>query len=86
MTVAEFCEERNISWHAYYYWLRKIREYITQSQTTETEFVQLPSPMEVSAPTNPDTITIHIGGVAVEVEGNVNRASLKNVLKVLQEM
>ena len=26
MTVAEFCEERNISWHAYYYWLRKIRE------------------------------------------------------------
>ena len=23
MTVAEFCEDRNISWHAYYYWLRK---------------------------------------------------------------
>ncbi|SHI44813.1 hypothetical protein SAMN02745671_00658, partial [Anaerovibrio lipolyticus DSM 3074] len=21
MTVAEFCEDRNISWHAYYYWL-----------------------------------------------------------------
>ena len=86
MTVAEFCEDRNISWHAYYYWLRKIREYITHPQTTETEFVQLPSPVEVSAPTNPGTITIHIGGVAVEVEGNVNRASLKNVLKVLQEM
>ena len=86
MTVAEFCEDRIISWHAYYYWLRKIREYITQPQTTENEFVQLPSPMEVSAPANPGTITIHIGGVAVEVEGNVNRASLKNVLKVLQEM
>ena len=40
MTVAEFCEDRNISWHAYYYWLRKIREYITQPKTTETEFVQ----------------------------------------------
>ena len=86
MTVAEFCEDRNISWHAYYYWLRKIREYITQPQTTENEFVQLPSPTEVAAPTNPGTITIHIGGVAVEVEGNVNRASLKNVLKVLQEI
>ena len=86
MTVAEFCEDRNISWHAYYYWLRKNREYITQPKTTETEFVQLPSPTEVAAPTNPGTITIHIGGVAVEVEGNVNRASLKNVLKVLQEM
>ena len=86
MTVAEFCEDRNISWHAYYYWLRKIRECITQPQTTETEFVQLPSPTEVTAPTNPGTITIHIGGVAVEVEGNVNRASLKNVLKILQEM
>ena len=86
MTVAEFCEDRNISWHAYYYWLRKIREYITQPKTTETEFVQLPSPTEVAAPTNPGTITIHIGGVAVEVEGNVNRASLKNDLKVLQEM
>lgn len=62
MTVAEFCEDRNISWHAYYYWLRKIREYITQPQTTETEFVQLPSPMEMSALANPGTITIHISG------------------------
>ena len=86
MTVAEFCEDRNISWHANYYWLRKIREYITQPQTTETEFVQLPSPMEMSAPANPGTITIHIGGAAVEVEGNVSRVSLKNVLKVLQEV
>lgn len=50
MTVAEFCEDRNISWHAYYYWLRKIREYITQPQSTETEFVQLPSPVEVLPP------------------------------------
>ena len=86
MMVAEFCEDRNISWHAYYYWLRKIREYITQPQTAETEFVQLPLSTEVSAPTNPGTITIHIGGVAVEVEGNVSRVSLKNVLKVLQEV
>ena len=86
MTVAEFCEARNISWHAYYYWLRKIREFITQPQSSETEFVQLPSPADVAAPANPGTITIRIGGVAVEVEGNVNRASLKNVLKVLQEI
>ena len=86
MTVAEFCEDRNISWHAYYYWLRKIRDYITQPQSSETVFVQLPSPVEVASPANPGTITIRIGGVAVEVEGNVNRASLKNVLKVLQEI
>ena len=70
MTVAEFCEDRNISWHAYYYWLRKIREFITQPQSSETEFVQLPSPMEVAAPTNPGTITVRIGGIAVEVEDN----------------
>ncbi|WP_295916220.1 hypothetical protein [uncultured Anaerovibrio sp.] len=86
MAVAEFCEDRNISWHAYYYWLRKIKDYITQPQSSETEFVQLPSPVEVPSPANPGTITIRIGGVAVEVEGHVNRASLKNVLKVLQEM
>ena len=86
MTVAEFCEDRNISWHAYYYWLRKIREFITQPQSSETEFVQLPSPMEAAAPTNPGTITVRIGGIAVEVEGNVNKASLKTVLKVLQEI
>ena len=30
MSVTKLCEDRNISWHAYYYWLRKIREYITQ--------------------------------------------------------
>ena len=86
MTVTEFCEDRNISCHAYYYWLRKIREYITQPQSTETEFVQLPSPVEVPAPANPGTITIHASGMSVEVKGSVNKASLKTVLKVLQEM
>ena len=64
----------------------KIREYITQPKSAETEFVQLPSPMDVAAPANPGTITVRIGGIAVEVEGNVNKASLKTVLKVLQEI
>ena len=88
MTVAEFCEDRNISWHAYYYWLRKIREYITQPQSTETEFVQLPQPAAVPAPVpvSSGTITIHVGRMSVEVEGNVNKASLKTVLTALQEM
>lgn len=31
MTVSDFCEKRNLSWHAYYYWLRKIREYLSES-------------------------------------------------------
>ena len=85
MTVAEFCEDRNISWHAYYYWLRKIREYITQPQSTEAEFVQLPSPMEISAPTDSGSIIIHVGEITVDVKVSVSRTSLKNVLKVLQD-
>ena len=86
MSVRKFCEDRNISWHAYYYWLRKIREYITKPQPAETEFVQLPSPVEVAVPANSGTITIHVGRMSVEVEGNVNKASLKTVLNVLREM
>ena len=86
MSVTKFCEDRNISCHAYYYWLRKIREYIAQPQPAETEFVQLPPPVEVPAIAHPGTITIHVGRMSVEVEGNVNKTSLKTVLNVLQEI
>jgi len=86
MSVTKFCEDRNISCHAYYYWLRKIREYIAQPQPAETEFVQLPPPVEVPATAHPGTITIHVDRMSVEVEGNVNKTSLKTVLNVLQEI
>ena len=85
MTVSEFCEERSISSHAYYYWLRKIREYITEADTSP-KFVQLLAAAKPSPPSQTGSITIRAGGLEVEVEGNVNRASLKNILKVLQEM
>ena len=68
MTVTEFCKDRNISWHAYYYRLRKIREFITRPQSSETKYVQLQSPVVVAALTNPGTITIHIGGVLTLTE------------------
>ena len=86
MTVSEFCEDKNISWHAYYYWLRKIRTYLTQPDST-TEFAQLPASNNLPAMgTAPGKITVRIGSIAVEVEGYVNRSSLKSVLKVLEEM
>lgn len=61
MTVAEFCEDRNISWHAYYYWLRKIREFITQPQSSETEckllFSSKSERTKIVLP-NPDQLTL----------------------------
>ena len=51
MTVSEFCEERSISSHAYYYWLRKIREYITEADTSP-KFVQLPAAFVEALPEN----------------------------------
>lgn len=55
-------------------------------RSPKTEFVQLPSPVEVSAPTDSGSIIIHVGEITVYVKGSVSRTSLKNLLKVLQEM
>ena len=46
----------------------------------------MPPPVEVPATAHPGTITIHVGRMSVEVEGNVNKTSLKTVLNVLQEI
>lgn len=85
MSVSEFCEERSISSHAYYYWLRKIREYITEADTSP-KFVQLPAAAKPSPPSQTGSITIRAGGLAVEVEGNVNHDALKAVLMVIKEI
>ena len=28
LTIRDFCRQHDLSWHAYYYWLKKIREQI----------------------------------------------------------
>ena len=39
MSVTKFCEDRNIRCHAYYYWLRKIREYMSQEDSLKDDAV-----------------------------------------------
>ena len=86
MTESEFYEDKNVSKHSDYYWLRKIVMYLAQPDST-TEFVQLPASNNLSATIDAQgKIVVKINSITVEMEGHFNRSSLKSVLKVLEEM
>lgn len=60
LNIWDFCRQHDLSWHAYYYWLRKIREHIdpalpSGSAKPQTIFTELPVhdklPASMPAPT-----------------------------------
>ena len=47
LTIRDFCRQHDLSWHAYYYWLKKIREQIVSelpsgSAEQQPVFTELP--------------------------------------------
>ncbi len=44
LSITQFCKQNNLSIHAYYYWLKKIRENLVKQAAVpaEVEFAQLP--------------------------------------------
>ena len=88
--VRQFCGEHNLSWHAYYYWLRKIREQLAANLTQEDDeaepaFVRLPVSTSSEQALPATVITLRKGGFAVDISGDVNKGTLRSIIQLLNE-
>lgn len=84
--VRQFCEEHNLSWHAYYYWLKRIREQLAEAMPekcseAEPSFVRLPAMPATSAA----SVTLRKGSFSVDISGDVNKATLRSIIQLLSE-
>jgi len=88
--VIDFCNEKGISKHAYFYWQRKIREAACSelekikdtNKNIPAGWIQLPP----STDQNPESITIEIKGCRINADFNSNPELLKRVCRVLREL
>ena len=88
-TVRAFCRDQGLSWHAYYYWRRKIRQILLDNNQQAAEvhtFVEVPYPGSYVPSSNEGSITMHIGTASLELRGNVNGSSLRTAMQLLKEL
>lgn len=87
LTVADYCEEHGLSWHAYYYWMRKIRRRIIDADDSAGVFAELPiSTAKAITPSEPGSIYLHVGSVRLQICGHVDKASLRSLMQVVLEL
>lgn len=89
-TVRAFCREQGLSWHAYYYWLRKIRQMLLDNNQQAAEmhntFAEVPCHGSYVPSSDEGSITMHIGTASLELRGNVNGSSLRTAMQLLKEL
>lgn len=87
LSVTDYCEQNNLSKTQYYYWLRKIREQVIETQMPQLVELQPPAPVKrISTP--PDDsfsaeMTISVGNVNLAVNSSTSPELLKMVLGVI---
>lgn len=90
-SIKEFCEDTGISKHAYFYWLRRLRQTACKDLTPEEgSSVIVPDGWIRLNPTKPqctdDGILIEVNGCHITVKGNTDLELLKNVCSVLRSL
>lgn len=90
MKVEDWCAQHDVTKHAYYYWLRKIREEACENlpevreQRKPVSFKKL----EVTPPV-PDTeaaVMIHLPSATVEVREGISQRTIETVLLALRNI
>lgn len=90
MKVQDWCAQQNVTKHAYYYWLRKIREDVCENLPAVREESK-PVPfkkLEVTAPA-PNTaaaVIIHLPSATVEVREGTSKQTVEAVLLALRNI
>jgi len=91
LKVDEWCEENQVSRHAYYYWLRKIRKKAFNSivpkaeeQNTSVTFAKV----EVPPPCRSDNVevVIHLPYATIEVLNGSSQQTVESVLLALKNI
>lgn len=89
LKVDEYCELHQLSRHAYYYWLRKVKE----AALTEAGFVELKAPSAESLPSTSAVehatnfvpeLTLSVSGVLVGVSSSTPMDLLSKTMEVLR--
>jgi len=87
LNVREFCKERNIKEHIYYYWLKRLREATCKSMPTVSAPVFAPVTLsEVKIPDQPAKITLNYAGISLDVYESTSSDLLKNTLLLLKQV
>lgn len=87
MTIVEYCQAHGLSINAYYYWLRKVRTSVLESQNIE--FVELqdpkPEPLVLQKPDDCTFCTeavISVGSIRIDVNSSTSRQLLLSLIEV----
>lgn len=90
MNIEDWCARHDVTKHAYYYWLRKLREEACESLPAVTEESKTVSfkQLEVTAPV-PNTLAaviIHFPSATVEVREGTSQQTVEAVLLALRNI
>lgn len=80
LSKREFCRQNGISERQYYYWLKKLREAVTE--TAPPHLVHL----EESAPKSEDILRIQIGQADLRLPVNTDMEAVAAILRALQQL
>jgi transposase-like protein len=90
LQVDKWCKKNQVSRHAYYYWLRKIRMKACETilpaipdQNKSIAFAKVELPSRYSAS---PVITIHLSGASVDVRDGVGQQTIESVLLALKKI
>ena len=98
LTIHDFCRQHDLSWHAYYYWLRKIRDQIdpalpsgsAEPQPIFTELLvrdKLPASMPAPPQVATDAIvTIQLTGITISLPATASKATIIKFITAVKEM
>ena len=98
LTIRDFCRQHDLSWHAYYYWLKKIREQIVSelpsgSAEQQPVFTELPIynklPASMPAPTQAvadDIVTIQLMGITIRMPAASSQATIIKFITAVKGM
>lgn len=90
MKVQDWCAQQNVTKHAYYYWLRKIREDVCENLPAVREESKPFSfkKLEVTAPVSNTAaaVIIHLPSATVEVREGTSQQTVEAVLLALRNI
>ncbi|MDY5806427.1 MAG: hypothetical protein SPM04_02650 [Lachnospira sp.] len=98
LTIRDFCRQHDLSWHAYHYWLKKIREQIVselpsgsaEQQTVFTElpvYDKLPASMpNLTKAAADDIVTIQLMGITIRMPAASSRATISKFITAAKGM
>ena len=87
MTIEEYCRANGLSINAYYYWLRKVRASILESENVE--FVEIKEPQQtplISQKTDTagfrTEAVISVGSIRIDVNSSTSKQLLLSLMEV----